>query len=257
MDYLYLRKIIQLKKPVFFLLLIFTVCLKNVLAKEVTKQNLLWFAYFNTIQFTPKWSSTFDIQERIFTDKLKQHQLVFREQINFHMPKQWVASIGFTYFLQSPHNPYSSSNLMVPELRPHIQLSNRNTINDNFFVQHQYRIEKRFFRNATNSELISGYNTNYRFRYQLSLNYNVFKIKKQPVTLRVSNEIHINAGKTIVKNVFDQNRIYTGINFRISEYLTVETGYLNWFQQRASGNEFFNRNIFRVTVNQTINLVKK
>ena len=204
-------------KRLYFIFLLYTLFVsKTLIGKEITKQNLLWFAYFNTIEFKPKWSTTFDVQERIFTDKLKQHQLVFRGQLNFKLPKQWFVSAGFTYFLQSPHDPYSTSTLMIPELRPHIQFSNRNDVTEKLFLQHQYRVGKRFFRNTADNELISGFSTNFRFRYQISFNYVVFSINNKPVTLRLNNEIHVNAGKTIVNNVFDQNRIYIGMNFKIS-----------------------------------------
>ena len=47
-----------------------------------------------------------------------------------------------------------------------------------------------------------------------------------------------NFGKNIVKNVFDQNRIYIGLNYPMNKNLAFEAGYLNWFQQRPLGTDF-------------------
>jgi hypothetical protein len=72
--------------------------------------------------------------------------------------------------------------------------------------------------------------------------------RKHPLKLKISNEILLNAGSKVVRNTFDQNRFYTGVNYAITKNISVECGYLNWFQQRPTGDQFYNRNILRLSL---------
>ena len=78
----------------------------------------------------------------------------------------------------------------------------------------------------------------------------------EKLILKIKDEVMFNFGKNIVKNVFDQNRIYIGLNYPMNKNLAFEAGYLNWFQQRPSGTDFYNRDIIRFSVFHTINLKK-
>jgi hypothetical protein len=46
------------------------------------------------------------------------------------------------------------------------------------------------------------------------------------------------------KNTFDQNRVYSSTS-RVSPAVALELGYLNSFQERANGVDYFNRDIIR------------
>ena len=67
----------------------------------------------------------------------------------------------------------------------------------------------------------------------------------------------INGGEKVVKNTFDQNRIYVAILYGINKNIALELGYLNSFQQRSSGIDYFNRDIIRLSFYHKINLSKK
>ncbi len=73
----------------------------------------------------------------------------------------------------------------------------------------------------------------------------------------VYDEIMINGGKNIVKNTFDQNRIYGALQYGVNKNIALELGYLNSFQQRPSGVDYFDRDIIRFTFYHKINLQKK
>ena len=57
-----------------------------------------------------------------------------------------------------------------------------------------------------------------------------------------------NFGKKIIKNTFDQNRIYAAIHYGLNSNLAFELGYLNSFQRRANGIDYFNRDIIRFSI---------
>ena len=73
----------------------------------------------------------------------------------------------------------------------------------------------------------------------------------------VNDELMINGGKNVVKNTFDQNRIYAAFQYGVNKNIALELGYLNSFQQRASGVDYFDRDIIRFTFYHKINLHKK
>jgi len=224
--------------------------------RQVTHQQLVWFSYANTLTFAPKWFVISEIDERRFRNPDRQHQFLVRSHLHYVLGNNWDASAGFAYFLQSPHDPLATDRLVVPELRPHLQLDYKQPVG-RLTITHRYRVEKRFFRNTANSRLSAGYTSNYRFRYRIGLEYRLFELYKQPLLVKVQDEIHVNAGKQIADNRFDQNRIYAGLNYAVMQNFNVEVGYLKWFQQRPTGNQFYDRDILRFGINHKIDLKKK
>ena len=87
--------------------------------------------------------------------------------------------------------------------------------------------------------------------------YTFWKAENRFLKAIVSDEILINAGKSIIKNTFDQNRVYTALQYGANKNIVLELGYLNSFQQRASGIDFFNRDIIRFSFIHKIKLNKK
>lgn len=225
--------------------------------KNVENQQLLWYGYYNKLQINQNWVLNSEVQERLFYQPLVQHQLVFRTNLDRRILDDINVSLGFVVFLQSPNDPESESTLMVPELRTDFGFNAKKKYKY-FNVNQRFKVEARFFHQTENNELVGGYQfSNFRMRYQLGLDIPL--IKKQDaekLILKIKDEVMFNFGKNIVKNVFDQNRIYIGLNYPMNKNLAFEAGYLNWFQQRPSGTDFYNRDIIRFSVFHTINLKK-
>jgi hypothetical protein len=225
--------------------------------KNVENQQLLWYGYYNKLQINQNWVLNSEVQERHFYQPLVQHQLVFRTNLDRRILDDINVSLGFVVFLQSPNDPESESTLMVPELRTDFGFNAKKKYKY-FNVNQRFKVEARFFHQTENNELVGGYQfSNFRMRYQLGLDIPL--IKKQDaekLILKIKDEVMFNFGKNIVKNVFDQNRIYIGLNYPMNKNLAFEAGYLNWFQQRPSGTDFYNRDIIRFSVFHTINLKK-
>ena len=225
--------------------------------KNVENQQLLWYGYYNKLQINKNWVLNSEVQERHFYQPLVQHQLVFRTNLDRRILDDINVSLGFVVFLQSPNDPESESTLMVPELRTDFGFNAKKKYKY-FNVNQRFKVEARFFHQTENNELVGGYQfSNFRMRYQLGLDIPL--IKKQDaekLILKIKDEVMFNFGKNIVKNVFDQNRIYIGLNYPMNKKLASEAGYLSWFQQRPSGTDFYNRDIIRFSVFHTINLKK-
>jgi hypothetical protein len=98
-----------------------------------------------------------------------------------------------------------------------------------------------------------------RFRYQFGLDIllNKPKEEKHALKLKIMEEVMINFGKKIKYNALDQNRISVLLVYAPIKAVAIEVGYVNWFQQRPSGANYFNRNILRVGLVHHIHLKNK
>ncbi len=227
--------------------------------KSIANQNLIWYGYFNTLHFSDKLFLTTELQERHFINPVAQSQFVIRTHLHRQLSSGWDAAAGMCLFLQGTNDPFNNS-INVPELRPHIEFNYKQKLNKLTF-EHRYKIESRFFHNVNSdrSDLEDGYffgNFRFRYRFQATIPFASFK-NGGKVKLKVSDEIHINAGHSIVLNTFDQNRIYLGINTDLTKNLSFEIGYLHWFQKRITDADYYNRHILRFTFSQRLNLSKK
>lgn len=228
--------------------------------KKVINQDLIWYGVFTTININEKWYFQNELQERHYINPTAQHQFVFRGHLHRHLGASgWESSLGMCLFLQSPNDPKATVKLTVPELRPHVEFGYKQKLKRVSF-DHRFRAEARFFHNTNTSrtDLEDGFAFgNFRFRYKFQATIPIVKIADHRfLKIKLSDELHLNAGRNIVMNIFDQNRLYGGIGIDLTRDVFVEAGYLNWFQQRPN-SEFFNRDILRFTVFHKVNLRKK
>jgi hypothetical protein len=215
--------------------------------KAVINQNLYWIRYFNQLSLSEKFTVHTEFENRSFFEGNQQHHLIVHSRIHAKVYQNTEVAFGLSYSRQSPQDPNSTVSLVVPEIRPNQEITYSNAISKRFNIQQRFRIDERFIRKNDGKVLMDAYKFNLRFRYRLQLAY---KFKTElPLTLKIANEIMINAGKQIIYNQFDQNRIYTGLEKGLNKNFSLELGYKYWYQQRTSGNQFFERNIIRLTAN--------
>ena len=91
--------------------------------------------------------------------------------------------------------------------------------------QHRYRFEQRFVED----------NFRLRFRYFLGLTIPLasFEEGKRSLYLSVYDEVFLNT----VDNVFDRNRLYGGLGYRLSPSVRIEAGYMNQFLSRGNRDQ--------------------
>jgi hypothetical protein len=88
-----------------------------------------------------------------------------------------------------------------------------------FSLQNRYRVEARYFVNILDSGDIPKSNFNFRLRYKIIAAIQILNFKRNKVTktlfLNIGDEILINAGKEIIYNMFDNNRLTAGLTYQI------------------------------------------
>ena len=242
-----------------FLMIIMILTASSVLAqKTITKQNLIWYAYIQNLKINDRFSIQTDIQERYFIAPAKQGQFLIRSAFKTIIASNWDFGAGIAFFLTNT-DPSVDYTLETPEVRPHIEFNNKQTLK-HVSISHRYRLEARVFHNISGSELVKGFGFgNMRFRYQFGVDFPLNKPKenKNTVKLRLAEEMMLNFGSKIKYNLFDQNRVYATLQYAPVPSVAIEVGYLNWFQQRSSGNKYFSRNILRIAIINNIIVKQK
>ena len=226
--------------------------------KNVDHQSLLWTRYYNQLTLNNKWSLHTEFDNRIFTNTnpIKENLHLLRLQGRYKINANIELGGGFAYFAVTTQDPEVSFDFRIPEYRGQQDITWKQDFG-NFTLNQRFQIEERYIRNANKEGLLSGTTYFWRFRYRLQGEYSCWKKENQYLKAIVHDELMINSGKNVVKNTFDQNRIYAALQYGVNKNIALELGYLNSFQQRASGVDYFDRDIIRFSFFHKINLYKK
>lgn len=229
----------MLKK--FLLYILFIVISGTCMAQNKSGETLqqFWFAYNNQTRFSKKWGAWLDIHLRTKDDFFSElSQFIFRPGVTYYLNDLTKLTAGYAYVRHFPAD--NNVNVAQPEHRVWQQVQ-WHTNYKKVRTMQWLRLEERYRRKILNdSTLGDGYNFNFRARYNFLLQ--VPLTKGAPSTgdfsFILNDEIHINFGKEIVYNYFDQNRFFAGFAYHVNSHDNIQFGYLNVFQQLSSGNKY-------------------
>lgn len=224
--------------------------------KKIDYQSLLWTRYYNQLTINSKWSIHSEFDNRIFLNPTEENLYLLRVQGRYKINSNIEVGAGYTYFSIATQNPEVTNDFRTPEHRGQQDITWKQEFG-NFTLNQRFQVEERFIHNADKEELLPGTTFIWRFRYRLQGEYSCLKKESQYLKAIVYDELMINAGESIVHNTFDQNRIYVALQYGINKNIALELGYLNSFQQRASGVDYYNRDIIRFTLFHKIKLKEK
>ena len=224
--------------------------------KNVDHQSLLWTRYYNLLTINNKWSLHSEFDNRIFINPIEENLYLIRVNGRYKINDNLDLGAGFAYFSVATQNPEITYDFTVPEYRGQQDVIWKQDFNK-FALLQRFQLEERFFHNADKVELLPGTTFFWRFRYKIQGEYTCWKKENQFLKAIIYDELMINAGENVVKNTFDQNRIYAALHYGFNKNVELELGDLNSFQHRASGVDYFNRDIIRFTFFHKVNLLKK
>lgn len=218
---------------------------------NLEKQHLLWNRHMLTVELPKNLLIRQEFEERAYWFPWRQHQWFERTHLVYKLKKSpWQFGAGFTYFVQtSPQVQDADETIERSELRPQLEIATIQSLHKKLSLAHRYWSEFRFFEDADGKHPFS----NVRFRYLLELRYSPI----EKLTLKAFNELHINAGKDITYNVFDQNRTGAGVQYKFVPEFSVDASYMYWYQQKSDGVGRFGRHILRITFSYTIKVKGK
>lgn len=224
--------------------------------KNSDHQSLLWTRYYNQLTINNKWSIHTEFDNRIFINPTTENLYVLRTHARYKINSEFEIGGGFSYFSVTTQIPEVTYDFRIPEYRGQQDITWKKEYG-NTTLNQRVQIEERFIHNANKVGLLPGTTYYWRFRYRLQGEYSFWKKESQYLRTIVYDELMINGGKNVVYNTFDQNRIYAAMQYGLNKNSAFELGYLKSFQQRASGVDYFDRDIIRFTFFHKIKLNKK
>jgi len=220
--------------------------------------NRIWGGYFNQTRLSNRWGIWAEAQLRTKEDFVNDlSQGILRFGIMYYLADATKLTAGYAFVNDFPGDNHQ--NISAPEHRLWQQLQWHTKYGKNRMMQ-WIRLEERYRHKVKNDdELADGYNFNWRIRYNLWYEVPFIKDGTAPNSLSfiVNDEVHINFGKQIVYNYFDQNRFFLGFKYQTGVHSNFQFGYMNIFQQLAAGNKYRNMNVLRFYFFQNFDWRKK
>jgi hypothetical protein len=189
------------------------------IASQAQDSNLgNWLIYFGNKKINSKWNWHHEVQYRNYNAIGDLEQLLLRTGIGLNLTEgNNNLLFGYGYILSENYVADFDEKFSIHEHRIFQQFITRQHFG-RFNLQHRYRFEQRFIEDFFRL----------RFRYFLSLNIPLNHREMVDNTWYAStyNEIFLN---TREGRVFDRNRLYLGIGYRLNKTFRFELGYMNQF----------------------------
>lgn len=226
--------------------------------KNTAHINQVWTGYFNQTRLSQRWGLWGDFQLRTkenFFDNLSQS--LNRVGVTYYLTDNTKLTLGYAFINHFPGDNHA--NISQPEHRIWQQVQWHNKY-PRLRLMQWLRLEEKFRHKVLdNDNLAPGYDYSWKLRYNFFLNAPLGKNAFAPGTFSfvANDELHINFGKNVVYNYFDQNRFFIGLSYHTSVADNIQFGYTNIFQQLSSGNSYKDIHGARVFYFHNLDLRKK
>jgi hypothetical protein len=215
--------------------------------KEIERRDQTWLGYFNQTRFTKRSGLWLDLHYRLTGDFIDERSInIARIGYIYYVSDQVRITAGYS---AARHFSHAAGVPNTTEHRPWQQIQWFDK-KKGFNLMQWFRVEQRYRPKISEGEATNDYNFNWRLRYNFALTLPLRGNVVAPKTpfLFFNNEVHINAGKSIVNNYFDQNRLFTGLGYQFTSHLNAHLGYMYVFQQQAAPGRFLHINAIRLFV---------
>lgn len=199
-------------------ILIFGILLVPIICFSQSSNLGNWLIYFGNKKIDSKWNWHHEVQYRNYNAIGDLEQLLLRTGIGYNLTENNNnLLLGYGYILSQNYVDNTEDKINVNEHRVFQQFITRQSIK-RVKVQHRYRFEQRW---------IEDVDFRLRFRYFLSLNIplNNSDIIDKTWYGSIYNEIFLNDKQVI----FDRNRLYFGVGYKLNKTAKFEFGYMNQF----------------------------
>jgi hypothetical protein len=174
-----------------------------------------WLIYIGNKKLNTKWNIHNEVQYRNYDAIGDLEQLLLRTGLGYNLSENnHNILLGYGYILSENYIGNSDDKASVNEHRIFQQFTSKQSIGL-VNLNHRYRFEQRFVEEDFKM----------RFRYFLSVTVPFSKKESNKLYLSAYNEIFLNTESA----VFDRNRVYGGLGFKINNNIKIEAGYMNQF----------------------------
>lgn len=219
--------------------------------KSIVQGNQQWVQYYNQTKISNKWSLLIDGGFRWKEDLLNRSQYIVRAAGGYSINKGVRVGAGMAHL-----GTYTDIEVTVAEFRPYQEVSLKHP--GNLGLSQRLRIEQRFIKATANHDQ-QFKRFNWRFRYFIGIAIPIVRFSghsDRSLKLQIGDEIFLNAGKDIIYNIFDQNRLLIGPSFQLNESLTFAFTYNGKFSSLNLPSKYTYNHILWLSIRQNIDLSK-
>lgn len=177
--------------------------------------------YIGSKKINTKWNLHHEVQYRNYNAIGDLEQLLLRTGMGYSLTDNSNLLLGYGFIRSENYQDNTDDKNIVNEHRIFQQFITKAKIN-NIGLQHRYRFEQRFVED----------DFKVRFRYFLGITL-PFSSDSDKTYLSAYNEIFLNSRS----DVYDRNRTYFGLGYKLNSTLKVELGYMNQFLNKGNRDQ--------------------
>ncbi len=224
--------------------------------KQIENTSEFWLGLYTKYRIRERlyYYGEYHLRRREFLDDMA--QIYLRFGLSYIVNKNFEFTAGVvTPFYWAPDTEAENVDKVVPQYRGWQQFLFIMPF-ERLKVYHQLRTEQRWRRDFVEN---SPFDLTHRFRYKILAYYplNHHKLENNTLFLSMYEEVFIQAGKSIVYNHLEDNRVFIGLGYILNDNLQFQTGYQWSFRHRGSPFVYENRHMLRISIYHNLDLYQK
>ena len=218
-----------------------------------------WLVYSGDHKISSRWGVHLETQWRRSDFVSDPQQLLIRTGLNYHISKEVFASVGYAFVETYPYGEFPSA-VTYPEHRIWEQIQLKSQLGKMEWSS-RFRLEQRYSQLPVKVNEISRvgpavYTNRIRLFNRFTLPFKGRIVEDHSVYASLYNEIFVNFGKNVGYNIFDQNRIFLGVGYKLPKAGRLEVGYLNQLVMKGDGIKIENNHTFQIALYSTLDFYK-
>jgi hypothetical protein len=231
--------------------------------RRTVDQTNAWLMYFGDHKFSKRLGVHAEAQWRRADVVSSHQQLLLRTGLNYHFSPQVFATLGYAFVETYPYGelPVRAT---FPEHRLWEQVQLRSQFGRVEFIN-RLRLEQRFVQLPVRNPELPGvsqiwvpgdavYTNRARPMIRASVPFKGKTIEDGSLYVSIYEEPFISFGRNVGLNIFDQNRAYLALGYKVPKVGRLEIGYLNQKVFKADGIGVENNHTLQVGLASTIAL---
>lgn len=224
--------------------------------KQIDNTSEFWLGFYTKYRIRERlyYYGEYHLRTREFMDQMA--QIYLRFGLSYIVNKNFEVTAGVvTPFYWSPNPDAENIDRVVPQYRGWQQFLFIMPF-DRLKIYHQIRTEQRWRRDFVQD---SPFDLTHRFRYKILGYYplNHDKLENNTLFLSMYEEIFIQAGKSIIYNHLEDNRVFVGLGYILNDNIQFQTGYQWSFRHRGSPFVYENRHMWRISIYHNLDFYQK
>jgi hypothetical protein len=231
-------------------------------ARKHYYNNTGWLMYFGNHKITNRIGLHAEAQWRRSEFVSAPKQLLLRVGLNIYTGDKSFFTAGYAYVETYPYGDLPSP-ITFPEHRIWEQFQVKNQLSRVEMIS-RFRLEQRYvyspvFNKEKNVYEVGKdiYTNRFRLLTRFSVPFNGKEISDKVFYLSVYDELFMNFGKNVGANIFDQNRAYVALGYKVPVLGRVELGYLYQTIVKSDGIRIENNHTIQVSLTSNIEFRKK